>query len=536
MDFIRALVSRCAALFSRDKLDESLDEELRAHIDLAVEENLKHGMTAQQARTAALRTFGGVTQTKEAYRVQRGIPMIEQVGRDLRFAFRQLMRSPGFGFTAILTLALGLGANIAVFSLINGLLLRPLPVPHADELAVLHYVRSDDSDPNFSFSAPLFRALEKRHDVFQDVAGFTSRTMQVRAASGNLEIRGALVSGQFFQTMETPPLLGRYLTPQDDRPGGTSTGFGIVISEGFWQKWFNRAPDVVGRRITIANAAFTVVGVMPRQFFGADPTRRPEIYAPLWPEPVIDAPYNNMAGGVHTWWLRMIARRNPGVMLEQANAALQAATIPLLQEAAHGDANWIKEARDNHFQILAEPGSNGYSRLRETFVKPLAAVFALCAAMLLLACMNLASLLMARSAARERELATRLAMGATRRRLIQQLMIESLLIAVLGTAAGMIAAPLVSRSLAALVLGNDRTAFLDTSLDLRVFAFVTLAAIVAAVLIGLIPAFRATSKNLNEQIKSGSNTTSISERRRSLPRILMGFEVSLALILVVGAG
>jgi predicted permease len=536
MDLIRILLNRCAALFGKQKLDQDLEEELRSHIDFAVEENLKSGMSLDEARTAALHKFGGVTQTKEAYRVQRGMPWIEQIVRDVRFGIRQLRRSPGFALTAILTLALGLGANTAVFSLINGLLLRPLPVPHADELAVLHYVRSDDSDPNFSFCAPMFRALEKRHEVFQDVAAFTSRTMQVRAASGNLEIPGAIVSGQFFHAMETPPQLGRYLTPQDDRPGGTSTGFGAVISEGFWQTWFNRAPDVVGRRITIANAPFTVVGVMPKQFIGADPTKRPEIYAPMWAEPVIDAPYNNISAGYHSWWARVIARRNPGVTLEQASAALQAASNPVLDETAREDANWIKDARDHHFQILAEPGSKGYSRLRETFVKPLAAVFSLCAAMLLLACLNLASLLMARSAARERELATRLAMGATRRRLIQQLMVESLLIAVLGTAAGMIAAPLVSHSLAALVLGGDRTAFLDTTLDLRVFAFVALAAVVAAVLIGLIPALRATSKNLNEQIKSGANTASASERRRVLPRLLMGLEVSLALILVVGAG
>jgi predicted permease len=535
MDWVRILLARCSALLSKHKLDADLDEELRAHIDLAVEENLRRGMTKQDARTAALRELGGVTQTKEAYRLQGGMPLIEQIFGDVRFGIRQLRRSPGFALTAILTLALGLGANTAVFSLINGLLLRPLPVPHADELAVLHFVRSDDPDLNFSFCAPMFRALEKRHEVFQDVAAFTSRTMQVRAASGNLEIPGAIVSGQFFRAMETPPLLGRYLTPQDDQPGGTSTGFGVVISEGFWQAWFDRAPDVVGRRITIANAPFTVVGVMPKQFIGADPTKRPQIYAPLWAEPVIDSPYNNIASGYHSWWMRIIARRNAGVTLEQANAALRAASNPMLEETASEDAKWIKDGRDHHFQILADSGSRGYSRLRDTFVKPLAAVLVLCVAMLLLACLNLASLLMARSAARERELATRLAMGATRRRLIQQLMVESLLIAVLGTAAGMVAAPLVSRSLAALVLGNDRTAFLDTALDLRVFAFVALAAVAAALLIGLIPALRATSKNLNEQIKSGSQTASAGERR-VLPRILMGLEVSLALILVIGAG
>jgi predicted permease len=538
MDFVRTLMSRLKALFGQHELDRNLDEELRAHIDLAIEENLKQGMSMDKARTAALKTFGGVTQTREAYRVQRGMPLIEEIARDVRFSTRQLRRSPGFALTAILTLALGLGANTAVFSLINGLLLRPLPVPHADELALIHIERSTDgqSGPDYSFSSPLFRALEKRHDVFEDVAAFASQgKFQVRGADGNEQVPGSMVSGEFFSAMQIRPLLGRVLTPQDDRPGGTETGFAVVVTEDFWHQWFNGAPDVVGRPITIANTPFTVVGVLPRSFIGADPTRRPQIYAPLWAEPLLDAPYNHIAGGYQSWWMRVIARRKPGVSLDQANAALRGASNLILDEAIP-DAKWIKDAREEHFQIVAEPGSKGYSYLRLMFLRPLSVVFALCGAMLLLACLNLASLLMARSASRERELATRLAMGATRRRLIQQLLIESLLIAMLGTAAGMIAAPAVSQSLAVLILSKAPGATLDTSLDMRVFAFIALAAIAAAVLIGLIPALRATSANLNDEIKSGSQASSTRERRRLLPRVLMGLEVALALILVVGAG
>jgi len=533
MDLLRILLSRCAALFRRKKLDAELDEELQSHIDFAIEENLARGMSEQEARRAALVEFGGVTQIRETYRVRRGVPFLEQIARDVRFGLRQLRRSPGFAITAILTLALGLGANTAVFSLINGLLLRPLPVPHADELAAVHV--SDDDSPFQSFCAPLFRGLEKRHEAFQAIAAYSNSKFEVRGSSGNVEIPGALVSGEFFQALQTPPLLGRALTPQDDQPGGGSTGFGVVISESFWRSWFNSAPDVVGRRLTIANAPFTVVGVMPRQFIGADPLRRPQIYASLWADPVINAPYNSIAGGYHNWWLEVIARRNPGVSLEQANAALRAASNPVLDETIP-DPKWIRDERAQHFQFVAVPGSKGFTYLRRYFRKPLLAVSILCAAMLLLTCLNLASLLMARAAARERELATRLALGATRKRLIRQLMVESLLIAVLGTLAGMLAAPMVSRSLAAFVLGNDRNGTLDTSLDLRVFLFAALTAIVAALLIGLVPALRATSENLNEQIKNGSQARSPRDRRRWLPRILMGLEVALALMLVVGAG
>jgi predicted permease len=539
MDLLRILLSRCAALFRRKRLDAELDEELQSHIDFAFEENLARGMSEAEARRAALVKFGGMTQIREKYRVRRGLPFLEQMARDLRFGLRQLRRSPGFAITAILTLALGLGANTAVFSLINGLLLRPLPVPRADELAVVHI--SDDDNQIGGFCAPLFRALEKRHEAFQAVAAYSNSKFEVRGSSGNVEVPGALVSGEFFQALQTQPLLGRALTPQDDQPGGGTAGFGVVISEGFWRSWFNGAPDVVGRRLTIANAAFTVVGVMPRQFIGADPLHRPEIYATLWAEPVIDAPYDNMTDGYHAWWLEVIARRNPGISLEQANAALKVASSQVLDGAISDptgtpDPNWILDERAHHFQFVAAPGSKGFSYLGRHFRRPLLAVFRLCAAMLLLTCLNLASLLMARAAARERELATRLALGATRKRLIRQLMVESLLIAVLGTLAGMVAAPMVSRSLATFVLGNERNGTLDTSLDLRVFLFAALTAGVAALLIGLVPALRATSENLNEQIKNGSQARSPRERRRWLPRILMGLEVALALMLVVGAG
>ena len=485
-------------------------------------------MTQQEARTTALRAFGGVRQT-----TPRGLPFLEQFSRDVRFAFRQLRKSPGFTLTAVLTLALGLSANIAVFSLINCILLRPLPVSHADELAVLHIDRSDDTayGPDYTFCAPFLRALEKRHQAFQSLASFSTRPFQVRSGSGNVEVSGALVSGQFFQVLETPPLLGRWLTPRDDRSGAATTA---VISEGFWRAWFNRDPNAIGRSLIIANKVFTVVGVMPARFIGADPTKRPEIFVPTQAEPVIDAPFDAIAAGYHSRWLSIIARRNPGTSLGQANAALLTASNPILDESIP-DARWIKNARDHQFHFAAEPGSRGYTYFRATFRKPLLVVFVLCSAMLLLACLNLASLLMARAAARERELATRLAMGASRIRLVQQLLVESLLIALLGTAAGLLAAPAVSHALGTMLIGHNPGTFLDTSLDMRVLVFVALTAIVSTIVIGLLPALRATSRSLNEQIKASSHFIH-SCPHRLLPRLLMGLQVALALILVFGAG
>ena len=371
IDAVRTAASRCVSLARGKALDADLDEELSSHIDHAVDEHVAAGMTRPQARTAALRRFGGLTQTRETYRNRRGLPFLEQAARDFRFAIRQLFRAPGFTLTAILTLALGLGANTAVFSVINGLLLRPLPVPHAEELAVLSYLRSDAPEPDYSFSAPMLRALERRHDVFQSVGAYDNSILQVRGSAGNVEITGSLVSGGYFQTLETAPLMGRYLTPADDQPGGATSGYGAVITEDFWHNWFNGAPDIVGRKLVIANTPFTVVGVMPRSFIGANPTRRPEIYLPLWAEPITDAPYSSVASGYHSWFLRVVGRRKPGVSLEQANAALETEANGILDETAPEDPKWIKECRDNHFRIAAIPGSKGFSFVRASFAKPL---------------------------------------------------------------------------------------------------------------------------------------------------------------------
>ncbi|HEX4320475.1 MAG TPA: ABC transporter permease [Acidobacteriaceae bacterium] len=533
MDQLRTLLSRIAALFGRQRLDADLEEELRTHIDLATAENMTLGMSRRQARTKALREFGGITQTRETYRAHRGFPFLEQIGRDLRFGLRQLSRAPGFTLTAVLTLALGLGANTAIFSLINGLLLRPLPVPHAEQLAILMNSNSASQTSNEMFSGPMFRALEKRHEAFQDVAAYWSNRYQVRGSLGSIEVEGALVSGQYFRALQTPALIGRYLTSQDDQPGN-SNGSSVVISYAFWTQWFNRSPNVIGSKLILSSTAFTVIGVMPQSFIGAEANFRPSVYIPLSSEPIVNAPVK-MLTSEGIMWLRILGRRNPGVSLEQANAALRAATDPILNESLT-DASELKNFRKIHFQLAAEPGSTGLSYLRSTFQKPLLVVFSLCAAMLLLACLNLASLLMARAAARERELATRLAIGASRRRLVQQLLMESLLIAVLGTTAGLAVTPIASRALVAFLIHGSHNVFIDTSLDFRVFLFAALATVFAAILIGLIPALRATSGDLTQQISNGSYARTTHRRRGLLPRLLMSSEVALALILVVGAG
>ncbi len=534
MDLLRILVSRIAAIFRSSKLDSSLDEELRAHIDLAIEDHVRRGIPEPEARRLALREFGGVTQVRETYREHRSLPTFERIRRDIRFGLFQLWKSPGFTLTAILTLALGVGANTTVFSMINGLLLRPLPVPQSGSLVVLG-ASLGGPRPNYSLSEPLFRGLQRQHGALSRVFAFDDEPFQVKSGSSTEIVSGQYVSGTFFDALEVPPLLGRTLNPQDDRKGGDPAGFATVISEALWTNRFNRDPDILGRRMVINTVDFTIVGVMPRSFIGADPLQRPNLFVPLADDEVLAGERSMIKFGKGAWWLNVMGRLAPGATVQQASSQVAAATSAILHESVP-DAGWIKRMQERHISFFAEPGSTGFTYIRLNFRKPLIAVFAMCGGILLLACLNLASLLMARGTARQRELATRMALGASRRRLIQQLMVEGLLLGIAGTIAGLAIAPVVSRLLVAVLLSGRQGTYLDTSLDLRVFTFAAVTAILATLLFALLPAIKATSRNLIDRIKDGKHATFTHERRAILPRILLAIEVGVALILIVGAG
>ncbi len=533
---LHEFLGRMKSLCCKRRMDRDLAAELEFHQALLRERLRREGVDEAEIEAATRRAFGNASRWQERLRELWQFQTLENFLRDVGFSLRLLRKSPGFTGVALLTLALGVGANTAVFSLINGLLLRPLAVPNAGQLLVLR-MEEGGAQPGYAFSTSFFRSLEGRHDIFTDVFAYNPDTLQVQERSGNENIPGVLVSGQFFQALETRPLMGRYLTPEDDRRGGSAEGWAVVIGEGFWERWFDRAPDIVGRKLVIANVPFTVVGVMPKQFIGADPTRRPEIFAPLSADPIIDAPRNHIDAGIHAWWLTVMARPQPGINLDQTNAALLTVSGPILQDAST-EVSFITDKEKGHFHFAAESGSRGYTYARIFFRKPLIAMFSMCGGILLLACLNLTSLLMARGATRERELATRLAMGATRQRLVHQLMVESLLLATAGTFLGMIAAPLVSHSLGAMLMSGyaSQSMVLDTSPDGRVFLFAAIIAIMVAVLTGLVPALQATRSDLNHHIKEGQHASNAQDKKRILPRVLMASEVGLALVLVAGAG
>jgi predicted permease len=526
---------RLKSLFHKRRMDRDMTEELAFHQALLREKLLREGVPQSEVDAAASRTFGNSTRWHERLRELWQFPLLENLQRDVVFSLRLLRKSPGFTTVALLTLALGVGANTAIFSLVNGLLLRPLSVPHSEQLIVLRMdQRNARRGPNYVFPLPIARALEQKHDIFSDVFAYSSTLFILHGQSGNDQVSGQYVSGEYFRALQVPAELGRTLNPEDDRPEGS---LAVVISDRLWKDRFQQNPNVTGKTLRISNTVFTIVGVMPASFRGANPIQAPVVYLPLAAEAVVDAPNSITAAGGDASWLTLMARGRQGITLDQVNSALLPASMPIVK-AVVPNAGWIARAEKNQFHFAAERGSGGFNFLRISFRKPLFAVFAMCGGILLLACLNLASLLMARGASRERELATRLALGAARTRLVMQMLIESLIIALGGTAIGLAAAPLVSRSLAAILVGSrgSLNMNIDTALDFRVIAFAAVTAIAASLLIGFVPALAATSGTLSDHIKEGQGPAHARERRSLLPRIMLAFEVGLALTLVIGAG
>jgi predicted permease len=519
-------------IFQRRDLYNELSEEMRQHLEERTDQLIREGMPRKEAEQAARRAFGNATLVEQRSREVWQWPTLESLLRDLSFSARLLRRSPGFTLVAVLTLTLGIGANTAIFSLLNGLLLRPISVPQADRLVVLHMPAGEFG---YSFCAPILRGLELHHDAFRDLFGFAATSVQVREKDGNHLLTGEYVTGEYFNALRTAPELGRTLTPGDDSKDYSSGSYAAVISDGFWKTHYNRSSDAIGQKLIVSNVPFTVVGVMPHNFFGFDVNSRPEIWIPLITEPLVDAPYDMLDGGYGMWWLRIGARLQPGVSVSQANSWLRSAVPSMVKQAIPDPRRTFEGIGRNDLSIVAEPGSTGYSFVRRFYRRPLLLIFAFCAALLLLACVNLASLLLARAAVRRREIATRLAIGASRRRIIQQLLIDSLLLSFLGAAAGFSVAPLASHALILMITMGSSTIYLDAHIDWRVCLFVAAVAIASTVLVGLLPALQATSGDLNQRLKDGAQSTR-RERRRILPRFLLVFEVALAMVLVSGAG
>lgn len=528
---LREYCLQAAGIFGKRRREREIAEELDFHLALKEAHCRQDGVAPSEAIYRARRNFGGLERWKERCRDVSTIRFIEDLQRDLWLAFRMLRKSPIFTCIAIATLTAAIGANTTIFSLLNAVLLKSVGVPRANRLVLL---RVQPGDYGYGFNYPWFRRIAQESSNLMQVFGFISRNLRLTTISGIEDVPGQLVSGNYFPALQVAPEIGRYIVPRDDRPGIPDGGV-AVISAGFWRSHFAADRNILGRQLRLNQVAFTIVGVMPESFRGMDHDEHPDVFIPLESEPLVDAPFNGIAAGYRVWWMWVGARLKDGVSLQQAAAFLKAKSFSM----THGKETPLRFKLNGYkledLYVTAEPGSAGYSAVRFRFAKPLRVLMVLVALVLFLACLNLATLLMARAAARRREISTRFALGASRSRLVRQLLTECLLLSVAGTILGLLAALLLTRALALVIAPQQGISSLhiDTTPDFAVFAFTAAVALAATLLTGVGPALRSTGRQL-ENLREASFTLQAVERRQFWPRALLALEVAVALVLVTG--
>ena len=535
---------RLRSLFRRSRVEAELAAELRFHLDQQIEENLASGMRPDEARRAALRAFGGVTQIQERCREMRGNRWIEQLLQDLGYAVRTFRRSPTFTLVAVLSLALGIGANTAIFSLIHALLLRELPVRDPGRLvAVGDPTRvgsmSYGNVRNDLMSYPLYKEIRDQNQVFTEVfaSGRANRLMVGLGASGEEgeTARGRLVSGNYFSVLGVHALRGRTFTAEEDRVPGQSPV--VVISHDYWKRRFAQEAGIIGRTITISRHPFTVIGVMPPGFFGDIVGLATDVWIPLSMQPQV-TPGRNHLEHWDASWLLLMGRLRPGASIEQARAEMNVLFRRIVEEQTGSGISENLLPSPDSMRVEVTSGAGGFSYLRQELAQPLFILMAMVALVLVVACANIANLLLERSMARQKEIAVRLALGAGRARLIRQLLTESVLLAGSGALLGLLLAFWASRALLGLIGGSVAVAAIDLRPDLPILAFTAGIAILTGVLFGLAPALRSTRVELAPTLKESARSVvgAGTGGRWSLGKLLVVAQFALSLLLVMGAG
>ena len=457
--------------------------------------------------------------------------------QDLRYNLRLLRLSPGFTIVAILTLALGIGANTAIFQLISAIRLRSIPVKNPQELGTVRIADRNWGSGQFSsqysqLTFAMWQQIRMRQEGFAEIAAFSDRRFNLSTGGEVRYARAIQVSGDFFHVLGVNPLIGRLLGPSDDQPG-CGIG-GADISYAFWQRNFGGDPSVIGKRLTLDGNSFEVIGITPSAFKGISIGDSFDVAVPLCTEPVL-SPRNNRLTIRHAWWLATIGRLKHGWTIARAAAQINAITPAVLQETIPPFYDAEATKKFLAYKLSAFPAETGFSRLREDSETPLWLLLGISGLVLLIACANLANLMLARASARERQITIRQALGATRARMIRDLLSESILLALAGSACGLFLAFAVSRLLVAFISTSDNQIFLDLGMDWRVLAFTTALAVLTTVLFGLAPAFRATRAEPATLLQSGSRGMSAGRERFGLRRILVVSQVGLSVVLLMGA-
>ena len=468
----------------------------------------------------------------------RILRFVETLVRDLRHGLRLLLKNPTFAIVAVLTLALGTGANAAIFQLVNSVRLRTLPVERPEELAT---IRIDTHEKGRTgrfmsrrpfFSEPLWEAIRREQQAFSSIFVWGVTTWNLATDGEYRPAQGLFVSGTFFEGLGVGAHIGRVLTAADDRPGCGAPG--AVLSHGFWQARYGGSPAVLGQTLSLDGRAFEVLGVTPPHFFGTEVGRNFDVAVPLCAEPLLRGAMSGV-GKADVWFLDMMGRLKPDWTIDRANAQLGAISAGIFEANVPPRYN-VETAKDfRAFTITAEAASTGVSGIRTTYATQLWVLLGATGLVLLITCANLANLLLARATARQREIAVRLAIGASRGRIVRQMLSESLVIASLGAAGGMLLANWLSQSLVAFLSTENAQLFVDLTPDWRVFAFIAALAALACLLFGLSPALQATGTNPGRAMQAGGRSTTDSHERFTIRRALVVMQVALSLVLVIGA-
>jgi predicted permease len=516
MDFLRTFISSCKALLSKRKLDADLDEELHAHIDLAIEENLRRGMSNAEARRAALRVFGGVTQTRENYRIQRGLPFVETLLRDIRYALRQLGKSPGFTLTAVLTLAIGIGGVSAVYSVVEAVLLRPLPFYQPDRLVRLHEGVAHQFEPA-GLPAPDVISFARDNKAFTALAGFAQASFEVSGAGKPFAAKAERITASLLPMLGMEPMTGRAFTQEEDEKAAPVT----LISYSMWHERFQSNPNVLGATIDLDRRPYTIIGVMPRSFefpLDAGKLSHRDLWVPMsfTPDERQDETDNFQYGA--------IARLNPGISLAEAQqdvqrmvAAIEAAIPP--QDGIHLTSS---------VQSLQEETVHGARPLLDMLL-------AAAGLILLIACANLANLLLVRAAGHRREFGVRVALGAARKTILRQLFTESLVLAAIGGALGVALAALLVR-LAAVALPDSVPRLNEIALHGPVLLVAIASTAGTGILCGWAPALAGIRPDAMNSLRDGGHGAGQSRSLHRMRSTLATLEIALAMLLLVACG